>query len=52
MIRSQLIRALVVTGAAKPLQTATTRLSPCWEELIAGVSKIRHRLALSQFARY
>lgn len=52
VIRSQVIRALVVTGAAKPLQTATTRLSPGWKDLIAGVSKIRHRHALSRFARY
>lgn len=52
VIRSQVLRALALTGAAKPLQTASTRLSPGWEELIAGLPKIRHRLALSRFARY
>jgi integrase len=52
VIRSQLLRALVLTGAAKPLQTATTRLTPGWDALIGGALKVRHRLALSRFARF
>jgi hypothetical protein len=52
VVRSQMIRALVVSGAAQSLQTATTRLSPGWEDLIAGVSRILHRHALSRFARF
>lgn len=52
VIRSQLLRALALTGAATPLQTASTRLTPGWERLIAGIPKVRHRIALSRFGRF
>ena len=52
VVRSQLLRALVLTGAAKPLRTATTRLSPGWAQLIAAIPLVRHRHALSRFGRF
>lgn len=52
VIRSQVVRALALTGAAVPLRTAAVRLLPAWEELLAAVPMTRQRLALSRFARY
>jgi integrase len=52
VLRSQLLRALALTGAANPLQTATTRLTPPWQELIAAIPRVGHRLALSRFGRF
>jgi integrase len=52
VIRSQVLRALALTGTALPLRTATTRLTPAWERLLAAIGRERHLYALSRFARF
>lgn len=52
VIRSQVQRALALTGAALPLRTATTQLSPGWERLLGSIGPVRQRHALSRFARF
>lgn len=52
VIRSQLLRALEVTGAAKPLRTASVELTPAWAILMDALPGKRQQLALSRFARF
>jgi integrase len=52
VVRSQVLRALMLTGAAAPLKTADTRLSPGWQDLIAAIPQPRLRHALSRFGRF
>lgn len=52
VVRSQVLRALELTGAASPLRTAAIPLSPNWEAFLAAIPQQGQRLALSRFARF
>ena len=52
VVRSQVLRALEVTGTAKPLRTATVPLSMAWARLLETIPMKGQRLVLSRLARF